>query len=165
MNFLTRLLEIVPEAKSRYNDAFLDEVRKDAEAVKAKQKQSIYKECKQPKPQSGWTKASLDSMAREVDPELEKLYGVIYLEGTGQVHANSLGTERRLVETESGYKYKGISEDEASVAVQFAHRLLLKFLDMQNRYFGLGQEQLIAERFQAYNAIWGQSEASAGGAH
>ena len=108
LNFLTRLLEVVPEAKTRYDEAFMEQVRKDAEAVKAKQKESICKECKQPKPQAAWTKASLDSMAREVDPELEKLYGVIYLEGTGQVHANSLGMERRLVETESGYKYKGI---------------------------------------------------------
>lgn len=160
LNFLTRLLEVVPEAKTRYDDAFIEQVRKDAEAVKAKQKESICKECKQPKPQAAWTKASLDSMAREVDPELEKLYGVIYLEGTSQVHANSLGMEQRLVETESGYKYKGISENEASLAVQFAHRLLLKFIDMQNRHFGLGHEQTIGERFAAYNAIWGESQAS-----
>ena len=161
LNFLTRLLEVVPEAKTRYDEAFMEQVRKDAEAVKAKQKESICKECKQPKPQAAWTKASLDSMAREVDPELEKLYGVIYLEGTGQVHANSLGMERRLVETESGYKYKGISENEASLAVQFAHRLLIKFIDMQNRHFGMGHEQAIGERFAAYNAIWGESQASA----
>jgi hypothetical protein len=161
LNFLTRLIEVVPEAKARYDDAFMHEVRKNAEAVKTKQKESICKECKQPKPQAAWTKASLDSMAREVDPELEKLYGVIYLEGTGQVHANSLGMERRLEETGSGYKYKGISENEASLAVQFAHRLLLKFIDMQNRHFGLGHEQAIAERFAAYNAIWGEPQTSA----
>jgi len=161
LNFLTRLLGIVPEAKKRYDDAFMEQVRKDAEAVKTKQKESICKECKQPKPNAAWTKASLDAMAREVDPELEKLYGVIYLEGTGQVHANSLGMERRLVETESGYKYKGISEDEASLAVQFAHRLLLRFIDVQNRHFGLSHEQAIGERFAAYNAIWGELQARA----
>jgi hypothetical protein len=66
LNFLTRLLEVAPEAKTRYDDAFMEEVRKDAEAVKAKQKESICKECKQPKPQTAWTKASLDSMAREM---------------------------------------------------------------------------------------------------
>jgi hypothetical protein len=164
LNFLTRLLEVVPEANMRYDDAFMEQVRKDAEAVKAKQRESICKGCKQPKPQGAWTKVSLDSMAREVDSELEKLYGVIYLEGTGQVHANSLGMERRLVETESGYKYKGISEDEASLAVQFAHRLLLKFIDMQNGHFGLGHEQAIGERFAAYHSIWGESPSGASSA-
>jgi hypothetical protein len=156
LNYLTRLREVFPEVKSRYDDAFMEEVRKDAEAVKAKQKESICKECKQPKPQASWTKATLDAMAREVDPELEKFYGVIYLEGTGQAHANSLGMERRLVEIESGYKYKGISEDEASLAIQFAHRLLLRFIDVQNRHFGLNHEQAMSERFAAYNAIWGE---------
>jgi hypothetical protein len=157
LNFLTRLLEVVPEAKTRYNDTFMEQVRKAAEAAKAKRKESICKECKQPRPNATWTKASLDAMAREVDPELEKLYGVIYLEGTGQVHANSLGMERRLVETESGYKYKGISEDEASLAVQFAHRLLLRFIDVQNRHFGLNHEQAIRELFAGYNTIWGEA--------
>jgi hypothetical protein len=69
--------------------------------------------------------------------------------------------ERRLVETESGYKYKGDFENEASLAVQFVHRLLLKFIDMQNRHCGLGHERAIGERFAAYNAIWGESQASA----
>ncbi len=55
LNFLTRLLEVVPEAKTRYDEAFMEQVRKDAEAVKAKQKESICKECKQPKPQAAWT--------------------------------------------------------------------------------------------------------------
>jgi hypothetical protein len=164
LKFLTRLLEVVPEAKTRYDDAFMEQVRKDAEAAKAKRKQSICSKCNQPITAEAWTRVSLDVMAREVDPELEKLYGVIYLEGTSQVHANSLGMERRLVETESGYKYKGISENEASLAVQFAHRLLLKFIDMQNRHFGLGHDQTIDERFAAYNAIWGESHASASNA-
>ena len=157
LKFLTRLIEVVPEAKTRYDDAFMEQVRKDAEAAKAKRKQSICSKCGQPITTEAWTRVSLDVMAREVDPELEKLYGVIYLEGTGQVHANSLGMERRLVESESGYKYKGISENEASLAVQFAHRLLLKFIDLQNRHFGLGHEQAVGERVAAYNAIWGES--------
>ena len=156
LKYLTRLLEVVPEAKTRYDDAFMEQVRKDAEAAKVKRKQSICSKCGQPITTEAWTRVSLDVMAREVDPDLEKLYGVIYLEGTGQVHANSLGMERRLVETESGYKYKGISENEASLAVQFAHRLLLKFIDMQNRHFGLGHEQAVCERFAAYNTIWGE---------
>jgi hypothetical protein len=69
--------------------------------------------------------------------------------------------ERRLVETESGYKYKGISENEASLAVQFTHRLLLKFIDMQNRHFGLGYERAIGDRFATYNGIWGEAQSSA----
>ena len=158
LKFLTRLLEVVPEAKTRYDEAFMEQVRKDAEATRAKRKMSICSKCGQPITTEAWTRVSLDVMAREVDSELEKLYGVIYLEGTSQVHANSLGMERRLVESESGYKYKGISEDEASLALQFAHRLLLKFIDMQNMHFGLGHEQAIGERFAAYNAIWGEPE-------
>ena len=160
MNFLTRLLEVVPEAKTRYDEAFMEQVRKDAEAVKAKQKESICKECKQPKPQAAWTKASLDSMAREVDPELEKLYGVIYLEGTGQVHASVWGSNDGLRDRER-VQLKGIFQNEASLAVQFARRLLLNFIDMQNRHFGMGHEQAIGDRFAAYNAIWGESQASA----
>ena len=34
--------------------------------------------------------------------------------------------------------------------------LLLKFIDMQNRHFGLGHERAMGERFAAYNAISGR---------
>jgi hypothetical protein len=165
LKYLNRLREFIPSLKAKYDDAFMSEVKTYADAAKAKLKKPTCSNCGHPinAPQ-GWTNMALPDMAREVDPELEKFYGVIYLEGTGQVHANSLGMERRLVETDSGYKYKGISENEASLAVQFAHRLLLKFIDMQNRHFGLGHEQAIGERFAAYNALWSESQASASNA-
>lgn len=162
LKYLNRLLEFVPSLKAKYDDAFMSEVKTQADAARAKLKKPTCSNCGHPiKAPQGWTNVALPDMAREVDPELEKLYGAIYLEGTGQVHANSLGMERRLVETESGYKYKGISENEASLAVQFAHRLLLRFIDMQNRHFGLGHEQALGERFAAYNAIWGELQADA----
>jgi hypothetical protein len=161
LGYLTRLREVIPEVKSRYDDAFMDHVRKDAEAARARRKQSICTKCGQPITNEAWTRVSLDVMAREVDADLEKLYGPIYIEGTCQTHANSLGIERRLKETENGYRYKSVSDREASLAIQFAHRLLLRLIDMQNRHFGLGHEQTIGERFAAYNAIWGESQANA----
>jgi hypothetical protein len=164
LNYLTRLRDLIPEVKARYDDAFMDQVRKDAEAAKAKRKQSICSKCGQPITNEAWTRVSLDVMAREVDPDLEELYGPIYIEGTCQAHANSLGIERRLEETENGYRYKSLSDNEASLAIQFAHRLLLKLIDMQNRHFGLGHDQAISERFAAYNAIWGESQTSANNA-
>jgi hypothetical protein len=88
-----------------------------------------------------------------MDPGLEQLYGVIYLEGTGQVHANSLGMERRLAETESGYRYKGISEAEAAVALHFAHDLMLRLLNMQNEYFNLNLDETIQERAAAFKEV------------
>jgi hypothetical protein len=164
LNYLTRLRELIPEVKERYDDAFMDQVRKDAEAAKAKRKQSICSKCGQPITNEAWTRVSLDVMAREVDPDLEKLYGPIYIEGTCQAHANSLGIERRLEETENGYRYKAVSDAEASLAIQFAHRLLVRLIDMQNRHFGLSHVQAIGERFAAYNAIWGETQASANNA-
>jgi len=158
LNYLTRLRELIPEVKARYDDAFMDQVRKDAEAAKARRKQSICSKCNQPITNEAWTRVSLDVMAREVDVDLESLYGPIYIEGTCQAHANSLGMERRLEETDSGYRYKSVSDNEASLAVQFAHRLLLKLIVMQSKHFGLKDEQEIAERFTAYNAIWGESQ-------
>jgi len=103
-------------------------------------------------------------MAREVDANLEKLYGPIYIEGTCQAHANSLGIERRLEETENGTPLQGLLRWRASLAIQFAHRLLLRLIDMQNRQFGLDSEQAIGERFAVYNAIWSESQASANNA-
>ncbi len=153
-NYLSRLRELIPELKTRYDDAFMDHVRKDAEAAKAKKKQSVCSKCRQPVTNDAWTRVSLDVMAREVDSDLEKLYGPIYIEGTCQAHANSLGIERRLIETENGYQYKDISEDEAALAIQFAHRLMLRLIVMQNGHFKLNYDDAIRERYAAYNAIW-----------
>ena len=164
LNYLTRLRELIPEVKARYDEAFMDQVRKDAGAAKEKRKQSICSKCRQPITNEAWTRVSLDDMAGEVDPDLEKLYGPNYIEGTCQAHANSLGIERRLEETKNGYRYKAVSDAEASLAIQFAHRLLLRLIDMQNRHFGLSHEQAIGERFAAYNAIWGESQTSANNA-
>ncbi len=93
-------------------------------------------------------------MAREVDPALEELYGVIYLEGANQAHANSMGMERRLEEIEGGYRYKGLSEEEASVAVRYAHHLILKLLTMQNEYFNLGLDETIQKRVAMFREVW-----------
>jgi hypothetical protein len=154
LNYLTRLRELIPELKTRYDDAFMDQVRKDAEAAKANKKQSVCSKCRQPITNEAWTRVSLDVMAREVDSDLEKLYGPIYIEGTCQAHANSLGIERRLFETENGYQYKDISEDEAALAIQFAHRLMLRLVVMQNNYFKLNHDDEVRLRYTAYNAIW-----------
>jgi hypothetical protein len=123
-------------------------------------KQSICSKCKQPITNEAWTRVSLDVMSREVDPGLEQLYGVIYLEGTGQVHANSLGMERRLAETESGYRYKGISEDEAAVALHFAHNLMLRLLNMQNEYFNLNLDETTQERAAAFKEVWSKASSA-----
>jgi len=162
-NYLTRLRELIPELKTRYDDAFMDQVRKDAEAAKAKRKQQMCSKCHQPVTNEAWTRVSLDVMAREVDVDLEKLYGPIYIEGTCQAHANSLGIERRLIETANGYQYKDISEEEAALAIQFAHRLMLRMIVMQNGHFKLNHDDEIRERYLAYNAIWsGPSSVSSG---
>ncbi len=84
LNYLTRLREVIPEVKARYDDAFMNQVRKDAEAAKAKRKESICSKCIQPITSEAWTRVSLEVMAREVDADLEKLYGPIYIEGTFQ---------------------------------------------------------------------------------
>jgi len=160
LNFLTRLRELVPEAKARYDDAFMDEVRQSAAASRAKRKQSICNKCGQPITNEAWTRVSLDVMAREVDPVLEEFYGPIYVEGTYQAHANSLGMERRLEETVRGYKYKGISENEATLALHLAHNLMLRFVEMQNGHFNLNLDEAIRERVTAFIAAWGEAPTS-----
>jgi hypothetical protein len=93
-------------------------------------------------------------MAREVAPELADLYGIIYLEGTNQAHANSLGMERRLQDMDGRFMYKSLSEEEAALALHFAHRLLLKLLAMQNKYFDLNLDEAIEERVAIFRQIW-----------
>lgn len=164
MNYLPRLMKVIPELTKKYDDSFMRQVQADADAARAKRKQSLCPECKQPITNEAWTRVSLDVMARTVDSDLEQLYAPIYLEGTYQAHANSLGIERRLVFTGTGYQYKDISEDEAAQALQFAHRLMLKLVDFQNQQFKLHHDEAVAERFRAFNTIWGKApEASQSG--
>jgi len=68
LNYLTRLRDFIPETQVRYDDAFIEHVQKDAEATKAKRKQSFCSKCRQPITNEAWTRVSLDVMAREVDP-------------------------------------------------------------------------------------------------
>ena len=157
MNYLPRLMKVIPELTKKYDDNVLQQVQADADAARAKRKQSLCPKCKQPITNEAWTRVSLDVMARMVDSELEQLYGSIYLEGTYQAHANSLGIERRLVFTGTGYQYKDISEDEAAQALHFAHRLMLKLVDLQNQHFKLHHDEAVAERFRAFNTIWGKT--------
>ena len=157
MNYLPRLTTIIPDLAHKYDDAFMQQVKADADAARAKRKQSFCQKCKQPITNEAWTRVSLDVMAGAVDSDLERLYGPIYLEGTYQAHANSLGIERRLVFTGSGYQYKDISEDEAAQALHFAHRLMLKLVEFQNKHFRLHHDEEVAERFRAFNLIWTKS--------
>jgi Family of unknown function (DUF5677) len=154
LKFLNRLREFIPEAKLRYDDTFMGQVTKAADAAKAKRKQSNCSKCNQPITQDAWTRVSLYDMAREVDPRLEQLYGVVYQEGTNQAHANSLGMEKRLTKTEGGYGYRGVSEDEAAVALQFAHDLMLRLLIMQNQHFTLNLDEPLRERTLAFVEVW-----------
>jgi hypothetical protein len=158
LNYLGRLRELIPEVKARYDDSFMDQVRQSAEAARAKRRESICSKCRQPITQEAWTRVSLNVMAREVHPDLENLYAPIYIEGTYQAHANCMGMERRIEETEKGYRYKSDSEAEAeaSLVIQFAHRLMLRFIDMQSGHFNLNLQEEIRERFAAYNTIWGE---------
>jgi len=157
MNYLPRLMKIIPELTKKYDDNFMQHVQADADAARAKRKQSVCPKCKQPITNEAWTRVSLDVMARMADSELGQLYGPIYLEGTYQAHANSLGIERRLVFTGTGYQYKDISEDEAAQALHFAHRLMLKLIDLQNQHFKLHHDEAVVERFRAFNTIWGKA--------
>jgi len=154
LNYLTRLVKFIPALKQRYDDAFMEQLRKDAEVSRAARKQSICSKCKQPTTQHAWTRVSLDSMACEVDRTLGELYGVIYLEGTNQAHANSMGMERRLEEIEGGYRYKALSENEAAVALRYAHYLMLRLLMMQDDHFGLGLNKGIQERMAKFEQVW-----------
>jgi hypothetical protein len=106
-------------------------------------------------PDAPWTRKGLDAMAREVDDGLYRLYGQFYLEGTAQSQANSLGMERRLRRTEpGGWTYKDTSEDEGRFALNLGHSLALKTLKLQNEYFGLGLDDEIQDRIEAYVSIW-----------
>jgi hypothetical protein len=157
MNYLPRLMKVIPDLNKKYDDNFMKQVQADADAAKAKRKQSLCPRCKQPITNDAWTRVSLDVMARMVDSELEQLYGPIYLDGTYQAHANSLGIERRLAFTGTGYQYKEISEDEATQALHFAHRLMLKLVDLQNQHFKLHHDEAVAECFRAFSTVWGKA--------
>src|SRR5208337_1533753 len=143
------------EMKERFNDEFMQRVRVDAAAARAKRKETTCPRCRQPVTQDAWTRVSLDVMAKAVEPSLEVLYPQFYLEGTAQSHASMLGIERRLIQKDGGYTYKDISEDEAQFALHLGHHLMVKLLWMQNSYFKLGFDDEVHDRSRAFVSTWG----------
>lgn len=150
-----RTVAAFPEMAKGASDEDLRFLRESSEAARKKRRASVCPRCKQSLPDSPWTRKGIDAMAKEVDESLFRLYGQFYLEGTAQSHANSLGMERRLESLDSGgWTYKETSGDEGRFALNLGHILLLKMLRLQTDFFGLGLDNEIEKRADAYRSIW-----------
>jgi len=123
-------------------------------STRKKRKIPICQKCKQPMPDSPWTRKGIDAMAQEVDPDLYQFYGQFYLEGTAQSHANMLGMENRMERTEAGWKYKDASENEQQLSLMLGHYLLLNMLEFENTLFGFGLNSELEARKSVCQSIW-----------
>lgn len=140
-----RILEFWPELKDSVPPEKIAALEADFIAVKAKR----------PRGQKEWTSLNLSDMAKSVDINPYAIYGACYLEPTFHTHATGFGLSARFRLTDDGaISYRETSEKEARTALQLAHNLMLRFLELQNDYFRLGLEAEIKERIDAFQRIW-----------
>lgn len=143
-----RILEFWPELK--------DSV--PAEKIAALEADFIAAKAERPRGQKEWTSLNLSDMAKSVNINLYAIYGACYLEPTFHTHATGFGLSARFRRTDDGaISYQETSEKEARTALQLAHNLMLRFLELQNDYFRLGLEAEIKERIDAFQRIWKHS--------
>lgn len=143
-----------PEIKQEISEKVRD-LEEQAKAVRAKQKEEICRRCGQPITQEAWTRKTLKEMAEKAGYELSALYASAYLAPTFHSHPTSYDLQTRLTTTESGgFTFKDVTEKEADGAVMTGHNLVLKLIQFQNEYFGLGLEQELKERLAAFCSIW-----------
>lgn len=153
-----RAVELVPEIAKRHPEEKIREMLQEYEEAKARLKATICTKCGQPISQEAWTRHSLDTMAEKTDMNFKAAYPYCYLIPTFHPHATGWGIDARLYETESGaMAFKESTEADARHAVLYAHGMILRLLDLEDRFFGLGLRDEIAERTEAFQLIWGAS--------
>jgi hypothetical protein len=150
--------EAAPESKNSIPAEGLRNLEAEYQQAQAKRKESYCTKCGQPKTQEAWTRVDLLSMAKKSDPQLAKLYGSCYLEPTFHSHATAFGLDRRLFRNESGANsFQETSPKEARRALMLGHSLVLRLLGLQSEYFGLGLDNQIQGRIDAFLAVWRDS--------
>jgi RNase P subunit RPR2 len=150
-----RLVEIMPDLAKRYTAEQIKDLEDRQQSAQENLKSDYCKKCNQPLTQEAWTRATLETMAQKVDPNLKVLYPTCYVMPTLHHHATPFGLETRLRQMPNGgYTFRETSEGEARQAVMLGHNLMLQLLNLQNSYFGLGLDNEIKTRCEAFIKIW-----------
>lgn len=154
----SRTLKIVPQVKDLVPAEHIAKLDEQQKQVRIQLKSEICKTCKQPITQEAWTRASVETMAEQVDAAigstLVKLYAPCYLMPTALMHPTSLGLEARLERNEGSFGYKDLPEDEANDSLMRAHGLVLRLFKLMNNYFNLGLDAEVSARWEAFPKIW-----------
>ncbi len=153
-----RLIEIMPEIAKRYPPEKIQQMLREYEDARAKLKATTCSKCGQPITQDAWTRCALDTMAEKTDMNLKAAYPYCYLIPTFHLHATAFAIDARLYETESGaMSFKETTASDARQAVLYAHGMILRLVDLEDRFFGLGLGDEIARRTEAFQRIWDTS--------
>lgn len=149
-----RTVEIKPEITKQVPPEEIQALEAEYNEARKQMKSEICKTCGQPNTQEAWTRTNLDTMATQTDPSLAAAYAYCYLLPTFHSHATAFGLESRFKQTDKGFSYKELSEDEAHNAVMHGHGLTLRLLKQQDSYFNLGLGSEIDARWKAFPPIW-----------
>jgi hypothetical protein len=149
-----RFKALMPDYEDKRNPQEVEEFERELQEAKSRLKDSICNRCKQPITQEAWTRVTLDTMADKANGNLARAYAYCYLLPTLHSHATAFGMESRMRKTDGGYSFKEITEEEARKAVLYSHGLILRLLKLENNYFGLGLDNEVETRWNAFPEIW-----------
>lgn len=122
--------------------------------TKQKYQEVLCKKCGTTRTRLSWSELDLLSMAREAG--LDKSYLQCYYDPTLQAHTTVSSLASRLKLKENGHVTfdEGAQHEKADVALIGSHQVILYVLDTENRYFKMGLENQIQERFADFIYMW-----------
>jgi hypothetical protein len=128
--------------------------------------------CKTPK-QMGWTKLSLDALARKVsqiwherfgtkgENQLQRAYLLLATLPNIQIHASMASIYHRFPIDESNtITFKTDQSNEIDHALSFGHTLIAIAADTENHFFGLGLDQEVEDLRRDIQQVWTHSTVS-----
>lgn len=132
----------------------IDEIQSAYRRTKDKYQEVLCEKCGTTRTSFSWSELDLLSMAREAG--LHKLYLQCYYDPTLQAHTtvSSLIARLRLGDNGQVSFDEGAQHEKADLALVSAHNVILYVLDTENRYFKMGLESEIQDRFEDFMNIW-----------
>ncbi|MCX5886548.1 MAG: DUF5677 domain-containing protein [Proteobacteria bacterium] len=133
----------------------IEQIQSEYKRTKEKYQEVLCKKCGITRTRFSWSELDLQSMAREAG--LCDLYLMCYYDPTLQAHAtiSSLIARTKLKENGQMTFDEGAQHEKAKLALIGAHNIILYVLDVVNKYFKMGLEDEVQERFADFNYIWG----------
>jgi hypothetical protein len=139
--------------KNQLSEDFINRIEEEYQTVKNNYIATCGN-CGHTRPNNAWTRLDIASMAENID--LGDAYHICYYRPTLQAHSTVVSLLSRMSMKEDGSfnisSYPPV--DTAVEALQWAHVLMLKIIEVENNYFKMNLEDEIQARFNDYNEIW-----------